>query len=72
MKKKFITFSMLYILTGCQWIAMHPAEDLEAVELIEKAVEELYHHEVKVLSSKIPPGYPPMKLPSKVNEKGRG
>lgn len=56
--KRLISLIPLLILTSCQWILNHPQEDAEAVELIEKAGEEVYEFESRTLS----PGVPPMKL----------
>lgn len=62
--KKLSFFLTLLIQTGCSWIATHPIEDVEAIEVIEKSVEEIYRYETGKafpVCTTIPAGYPPMK-----------
>jgi hypothetical protein len=45
-----IMISLIILLASCQWIATHPQEDAEAIQLIEQGTQEIYEYETKTLS----------------------
>ena len=57
--KILIPIPICSMLTACQWIVTHPAEDAEIVKIVEEAVLDIYHYEAK---QPLTPGEPPMKL----------
>lgn len=64
---KYFCFAIsLFLQAGCQWLATHPKEDAELVEVIEEATLKLYEYETRTLS----PGTPPHKLMGPDGPKG--
>jgi len=54
--KTLISIVLALFTSSCAWIATHPAEDAELVELGETAVKDLYDYETKTLSPTTPVG----------------
>jgi len=60
---KYLLAFCLISLSGCTWLATHPQIAVEAIELSEEALSDLYRYESKTLSPAPPQPHAEYQLP---------